>query len=52
MPPRLRPTRLEYVVDGIRLRAQLSAARLAHQDGASAVVERGVEQQSVLADRR
>nr|MBP8247830.1 [protein-PII] uridylyltransferase [Phenylobacterium sp.] len=28
MPPRLRPTRLEYVVDGIRLRAQLSAAAL------------------------
>ena len=26
MPPRLRPTRLEYVVDGVRLRAQLSAA--------------------------
>lgn len=29
MPPRLRPTRLEYVVDGVRLRAQLSAAALA-----------------------
>jgi len=29
MPPRLRPTRLEYVVDGIKLRAQLSAAALA-----------------------
>jgi [protein-PII] uridylyltransferase len=28
MPPRLRPTRLEYVVDGYRLRAQLSAAAL------------------------
>ena len=28
MPPRLRPTRLEHVVDGIRLRAQLSAAAL------------------------
>jgi [protein-PII] uridylyltransferase len=28
MPPRLRPTRLEYVVDGVRLRAQLSAAAL------------------------
>ena len=28
MPPRLRPTRLEYVVDGLRLRAQLSAAAL------------------------
>ena len=28
MPPRLRPTRLEYVVDGHRLRAQLSAAAL------------------------
>ena len=28
MPPRLRPTRLEYVVDGIKLRAQLSAAAL------------------------
>jgi len=26
MPPRLRPTRLEYVVDGFKLRAQLSAA--------------------------
>ena len=26
MPPRLRPTRLEHVVDGVRLRAQLSAA--------------------------
>jgi [protein-PII] uridylyltransferase len=29
MPPRLRPTRLEYVVDGFKLRAQLSAAALA-----------------------
>ena len=29
MPPRLRPTRLEYVVDGVRLRTQLSAAALA-----------------------
>ena len=28
MPPCLRPTRLEYVVDGERLRAQLSAAAL------------------------
>ena len=28
MPPRLRPTRLEYVVDGVRLRALLSAAAL------------------------
>jgi [protein-PII] uridylyltransferase len=28
MPPRLRPTHLEYVVDGYRLRAQLSAAAL------------------------
>src|ERR1700749_4537808 len=28
MPPRLRPTRIEYVVDGIRLRALLSAAAL------------------------
>src|SRR5258708_12227228 len=28
MPPRLRPTRLEYVVDGVRLRVQLSAAAL------------------------
>src|SRR5260370_22371966 len=28
MPPRLRPTRLEYVVDGLRLRTQLSAAAL------------------------
>jgi [protein-PII] uridylyltransferase len=28
MPARLRPTRLEYVVDGERLRAQLSAAAL------------------------
>ena len=28
MPPRLRPTRIEYVVDGVRLRAQLSAAAL------------------------
>src|SRR6202451_2797582 len=28
MPPRLRPTRLEYVVDGIKLRAQLSTAAL------------------------
>jgi len=26
MPPRLRPTRLEYVVDGVRLRAQLTAS--------------------------
>src|SRR5258708_6038021 len=28
MPPRLRPTRLEYVVDGVRPRVQLSAAAL------------------------
>ncbi len=28
MPPRLRPTRLEHVVDGHRLRAQLSASAL------------------------
>src|SRR5471030_137142 len=28
MPPRLRPTRIEYVVDGFKLRAQLSAAAL------------------------
>src|SRR5271156_5377111 len=28
MPPRLRPTRLEYVVDGLKLRAQLSAGAL------------------------
>ncbi|RAK57224.1 [protein-PII] uridylyltransferase [Phenylobacterium deserti] len=28
MPPRLRPTRLEYVVDGVRLRAQLTTAAL------------------------
>ena len=28
MLPRLRPTRLEYVVDGVKLRAQLSAAAL------------------------
>jgi len=28
MPARLRPTRIEYVVDGVRLRAQLSAAAL------------------------
>jgi [protein-PII] uridylyltransferase len=28
MPPRLKPTRLEYVVDGVKLRAQLSAAAL------------------------
>ena len=28
MPPRLKPTRLEHVVDGVRLRAMLSAAAL------------------------
>ena len=28
MPPRLRPTRLEYVVDGVKLRSQLTAAAL------------------------
>jgi [protein-PII] uridylyltransferase len=28
MPPRLRPTRIELVVDGLRLRSQLSAAAL------------------------
>lgn len=28
MVTRLKPTRLEYVVDGVRLRAQLSAAAL------------------------
>ncbi|MDR3507162.1 MAG: [protein-PII] uridylyltransferase, partial [Caulobacteraceae bacterium] len=26
MPPRLRPTRIEYVVDGVKLRSQLTAA--------------------------
>ena len=36
MPPRLRPTRLEYVVDGVRLRAQLTAAALEHGDGPAA----------------
>src|ERR1700739_1573737 len=29
MPPRLHPTRLEYVVDGDKLRAQLSTAAIA-----------------------
>ena len=29
MPPRLRPTRIEYVVDGVKLRSQLTAAALA-----------------------
>jgi [protein-PII] uridylyltransferase len=33
MPPRLKPTRLEHVVDGVRLRAQLSAAALEAGDG-------------------
>src|SRR5262249_50578901 len=28
MPPRLRPTRIEYVVDGVRLRSLLSSAAL------------------------
>jgi [protein-PII] uridylyltransferase len=28
MPPRLKPTRLEHVVDGVRLRSQLSAAAI------------------------
>src|ERR1700690_3523887 len=28
MPPRLRPTRVEYVVDGVRLRSLLTAAAL------------------------
>ena len=28
MPPRLRPTRIEHVVDGVKLRSQLSAAAL------------------------
>src|SRR5580693_3635343 len=28
MPPRLRPTRIEYVVDGVRLRSRLTAAAL------------------------
>src|SRR3954466_1277671 len=30
MPPRLRPTRIEHVVDGVKLRAQLSGAALEH----------------------
>ncbi|WP_309088286.1 [protein-PII] uridylyltransferase [Phenylobacterium sp.] len=30
MPPRLKPTHLEYVVDGVKLRSQLSAAALEH----------------------
>ncbi len=28
MPPRLRPTHIEYIVDGVKLRAQLTAAAL------------------------
>ena len=28
MPTRLKPTRLEYVVDGVRLRSQLTAGAL------------------------
>src|SRR5882757_9544104 len=36
MPPRLRPTRLEYVVDGVRLRTQLSAAALEASGDAAA----------------
>jgi [protein-PII] uridylyltransferase len=30
MPPRLKPTRLEYVVDGVKLRSQLSTSALEH----------------------
>src|SRR3954451_14619279 len=30
MPPRLKPTRIEYVVDGVKLRAQLTGAALEH----------------------
>jgi [protein-PII] uridylyltransferase len=33
MPPRLRPTRLEYVVDGVKLRSQLTGAALEHAGG-------------------
>jgi [protein-PII] uridylyltransferase len=36
MPPRLKPTRLEYVVDGVRLRTQLTGAALEHGDGPAA----------------
>src|SRR5687768_3474638 len=34
--PRLRPTRLEYVVDGVRLRSQLSTAALEHAGNGTA----------------
>ncbi|MCR5873988.1 [protein-PII] uridylyltransferase [Phenylobacterium sp. J426] len=30
MPPRLKPTQIEYVVDGVKLRSQLSTAALEH----------------------
>src|SRR3954447_8216654 len=43
MPPRLRPTRLEYVVDGVKLRSQLTAAALenlrSEQDQRKAALE-------------
>src|SRR6516225_7847817 len=40
MPPRLRPTRLEYVVDGVKLRSQLSAAAL-EQAGSETAQRKG-----------
>lgn len=39
MAARLKPARIEHVVDGVRLRAQLSAAYLAEGEGARATVK-------------
>jgi len=43
MPPRLRPTRIEYVVDGVRLRSQLSAAAIAAVGDEAEQRRRGIE---------
>ena len=42
MPPRLRPTRIEYVVDGVKLRNQLSTAAL------SAIGDAGEQRRQAL----
>ncbi len=39
MPVRLKPARIEHVVDGLRLRAQLSAVAASEGDGARAAVK-------------
>ncbi|MHB8528403.1 MAG: [protein-PII] uridylyltransferase [Caulobacteraceae bacterium] len=59
MPPRLRPTRLEHVVDGARLRTQLSAVALdaigdgaAQRRGAIEILKGGLFRGRMIAKER